>query len=303
MHHRTLLMALMGLSLASPLAADNAGMPAPVLTLPAAPEPSYGPDSEVRPEVAKGAISEHIWKDSKIFPGTQRKYYVYTPTQYDAAKPCPVMVFQDGHAFVSTTGDFRVPTVLDNLIAKGDIPPMVAIFIDPGHTGAGEPAGGPWKSDNRSVEYDTLSDAYARFLLEEILPEVGRTRNLTKDPNQRGICGSSSGGICAWTVAWERPDEFRKVISFIGSFTNIRGGDAYPGLIRKTPAKPIRGFFQDGIHDLDNAHGNWPLGNMQMQAALAFAKYDYSYSWGQGGHSGRHGGTLLPDALRWLWRN
>jgi enterochelin esterase family protein len=275
--------------------------PAPVLTLPDVPEPAYGADSAPQPGVPRGTITEHRWNDSKVFPGTARKFFVYKPAQYDPATPAAVMVFQDGHAFVNPTGDFRVPVVLDNLIHQGAIPPIVAIFIDPGHIGP-EPAADPWKNNNRSVEYDTLSDAYARFLLEEILPEVGKTLNLTNEPARRAICGTSSGGICAWTVAWERPGECAKVISLIGSFTNIRGGDAYPGMIRKTPAKPIRGFFQEGINDLDNQHGSWPLANMQMQAALEFAHYDHRYVWGTGKHSGRHGGTLLPEALRWLWR-
>lgn len=276
--------------------------PAPVLGLPGVGEPVYGPDSQVQPGVPKGTVSEHLWSDSKIFPGTKRKYFVYVPAGHDPAKPAAVMVFQDGHAFVNPAGDYRVPVVLDNLIHAGSIPPLIAVFVDPGHCQGDFPASA-WKNDNRSLEYDTLSDAYARFLLEEILPEVARTHKLTDDPNQRAICGASSGGICAWTVAWQRPDAFRKVVSFIGSFTNIRGGDVYPGLIRKTPPKPIRAFLQDGIHDLDNQHGSWPLANMQMQAALEFAKYDFRYVWGTGGHSGKHGGTLLPDALRWLWRN
>ncbi|MBK1881544.1 esterase family protein [Luteolibacter pohnpeiensis] len=274
---------------------------APKLTLPEMPEPKLGADSMPQDGVPKGTVSEHVWKDSKIFPGTIRSYYIYQPAQYDPQQPTAVMVFQDGHAYVNPNGDFRVPTVFDNLIQKGDIPPIIGIFINPGIV-AEELPKEPWKAKNRSVEYDTLSDAYARFLLEEILPEVGKTYNLTNDPDQRAICGMSSGGICAWTVAWERPDAFHKVVSQIGSFTNIRGGDVYPGLIRKTPMKPIRGFFQDGINDLDNAHGSWPLGNLQMQAALKFAGYDFKYVWGHGSHSGKHGGAIFPDTLRWLWR-
>lgn len=135
-----------------------------------------------------------------------------------------------------------------------------------------------------------------------MLPEVGRKYNLTKDPEGRAVCGVSSGGICAFTVAWERPDQFRKVMSHIGSFTNIRGGHVYPALIRKTPPKSLRIFLQDGSNDLDNAHGNWPLSNQQMAAALKFAKYDYRFEFGDGGHTHKHGGSLLPDSLRWLWR-
>lgn len=211
------------------------------------------------------------------------------------------MVFQDGHAYIKADGEFRIPVVFDNLIADGEIPPIIGIFIDPGHKGADFPEI-PWKNDNRSVEYDTLSSDYASFLIDEILPMVSKDYNLTKDPDKRAICGTSSGGICAWTVAWERPDEFRKVVSSIGSFTNIRGGDAYPGLIRKAGNKPIRAFLQDGINDLDNKHGSWPLGNMAMEAALKFKGYDYKYVWGHGGHSGKQMGALFPEVLRWLWR-
>ncbi len=291
--------ALFWLTLAAlPLRAE---VGSPALSLPEMPPPVLGPDSKVKNGVLKGTMTQHEWKDSKVFPGTVRKYAVYQPAQYDPKKPTPVIVFQDGHNYAKLDGEFRVPVVLDNLIAARDIPPMIAIFINPGHVATELPKE-PWKSSNRSVEYDTLSDAYARFLIEEILPEVGKTLNLTTDPDQRAICGMSSGGICAWTVAWQRPDVFRKVISQIGSFTNIRGGDAYPGMIRKTEKKPIRAFFQEGINDLDNPHGSWPLGNMQMEAALKFAKYDYRYVWGHGGHDGKHGGAIFPETMRWIWR-
>jgi len=275
--------------------------PSPTLSLPEMPEPALGADSTPKDGVAKGTVTTHVWKDSKVFPGTIREYHVYIPAQYDAAKPCAVMVFQDGHAYLNPTGDTRATVVFDNLISAKEIPPIIGIFINPGHLGSELPQD-PWKSSNRSVEYDTLSDAYARFLLEEILPEIAKTKNLSTDPEQRAICGMSSGGICAWTVAWQRPDAFRKVVSQIGSFTNIRGGDVYPGLIRKADKKPIRAFFQEGIHDLDNPHGSWPLGNMQMQAALKFAGYDHRFVWGHGEHSGKHGGAIFPDTLRWLWR-
>jgi enterochelin esterase-like enzyme len=148
-----------------------------------------------------------------------------------------------------------------------------------------------------------LSDQYTRFLLEEILPEVGSKYLLTNDPEGRAICGISSGGICSWTVAWERPDKFRKVLTHVGSFTNIRGGHVYPVLIRKGPSRPIRIFLQDGSHDLDNTFGNWPLANQEMAAALKFAHYDYQFVLGDGAHNGKHGGAILPDSLRWLWRD
>ena len=211
------------------------------------------------------------------------------------------MVFQDGHTYIGETGDFRVPVVFDNLIRKGEMPVTIGIFINPGHQGK-EPPKIPWQSSNRSFEYDTLSDQYARFLLEEILPEVGKRYKLTDDPKCRAICGISSGGICALTVAWQRPDAFRKVLSHVGSFTNIRGGYVYPSLIRSTPNKPIRTFLQDGSNDLDNQFGNWWLANLQMESALKFKHYDYKFVGGTGKHGGKHGGAILPDSLRWLWR-
>lgn len=262
-----------------------------------------GHDSMRHDNVPRGKVTEHVWK-SEIFPGTIRRYWVYVPAQYDPSQPASVMVFQDGHAYVDEAGQFRVPIVFDNLIHAGDLPVVVGIFVDPGHLADGLPEKPGWRPrpENRSFEYDTLSDQYARFLLVELLPEVGRHYALTDDPEQRAICGISSGGICAWTVAWHRPDAFRKVMSHVGSFVNIRGGHVYPALIRKTEPKPIRVFLQDGSGDLDNQHGNWPLANQQMAAALKFAGYDYRFEFGEGAHNGIHGGAILPDALRWLWR-
>jgi len=179
------------------------------------------------------------------------------------------------------------------------------VFINPGHRGADAPAGDGWGNrNNRSFEYDSLGEAYARFLVEELLPFVTNTYglNLSADPRQRAICGMSSGGICAWTVAWERPDQFGKVLSHIGSFVNIRGGHVYPALIRKTERKPIRVFLQDGSNDLNNLHGNWPLANQEMASALAFAGYDFQFVFGDGAHNGKHGGALFPDSVRWLFR-
>ena len=251
--------------------------------------------------VPKGEVTQHRW-ESRIFEGTVRDYWLYVPKQYDPSRPACLMVFQDGRSYVNTesNGLFRVPTVFDNLIHKMEMPVTIGIFLNPGEVPPSEP--GRQARRNRSFEYDSLGDQYARFLLEEILPEVGKKYNLTKDPEGRAICGMSSGGICAFTVAWERPDAFRKVLSHIGSFTNIRGGHAYPALIRKTERKPIRVFLQDGSNDLDNLHGNWPLANQQMAAALKFAKYDYQFVYGDGAHNGKHGGSILPDSLRWLWR-
>ena len=255
------------------------------------------PDSAERSDVPRGKTTKKDpWK-SKIFDGTTRDWWVYVPSQYKDGEPACVMVFQDGAGYK----DF-VPTVFDNLIAKKDMPVTVGIFINPGKFED--------LRSNRSIEYDTLSDQYARFLLEEILPEVEKTVKLRHDPESRAIAGISSGGICAWTVAWQRPDDFRKVLSWVGSFTNIasgasgrEGGHNYEALIRKSPAKPIRVFLQDGANDLDNANGNWPLANQQMAKALAFKDYDYAFILGQGFHSNKHGRSLLPDSLRWLWRD
>jgi len=261
-------------------------------------------DESMRHEgVPRGEVTEHTWK-SAIFPDTIRRYWLYVPAQYDEAQPLGVMVFQDGHAYVDVEGQFRVPVVFDNLMHRGELPPLIGIFIDPGHLKDALPPNPGWRPspENRSFEYDTLSDQYARMLLEEILPEVEQRHRLTDDPQQRAICGISSGGICAWTVAWQRPDAFRKVMSHVGSFVNIRGGHVYPALIRKTEPKPIRVFLQDGSGDLDNRHGNWPLGNQQMAKALEFADYDSKFVYGEGAHNGIHGGAILPDALRWLWR-
>jgi enterochelin esterase family protein len=263
-------------------------------------EYKLGPDSQVQEGVPRGKVTKHAW-NSQIFAGTVRDYFVYVPAQYDPARPACVMVFQDGEAYVKEDGDFRVPMVFDNLIHKGQMPVTIGVFINPGVFPAKEASQKP--DSNRSFEYDSLSDQYARFLLEEILPEVGKEHNLVKEASGRAICGISSGGICSWTVAWERPDAFSKVLSHVGSFTNIRGGHVYPALIRKTPPKPIRVFLQDGANDLDNQHGSWPLANQEMAASLKFAKYDYRFEYGNGAHSGKHGGAILPESLRWLWRD
>jgi enterochelin esterase family protein len=211
------------------------------------------------------------------------------------------MVFQDGGGYVKRDGSWRVPVVFDNLIAKKEMPVTVAVFINPGEFPEKPDAkGGPGK--NRSAEYDSLGGTYSKFLLEEILPEVGKTVKLTNDPEGRAIAGSSSGGICAFTVAWEHPESFRKVFSTIGSFTNIRGGNAYPDMVRKADKKPIRVFQQDGSNDLVNQFGSWPEANKAMAAALEEKGYDHKLVFGEGTHNPRHGASIMPDAMRWLWR-
>lgn len=273
-------------------------------TLHAAPQDDQyvlGPDSQVRADVPHGKVTQMpAWTDSKIFPGTTRDWWIYVPAQYSKDKPAAVMVFCDGGGFVKADGQFRAPVVFDNLIAKGEMPVTIGIFIQPGTFPTSNPK--EKARSNRSFEYDSLGDLYARFLLEEILPAVAKDYNLTKNPDERAICGNSSGGICAFTVAWEKPDAFRKVVSHIGSFTNIRGGHIYPALIRKTNQKPIKVFLQDGKNDLDNQFGNWPLANQDMAAALKFSGYDYQLILGEGTHNGKHGAAMLPNTLRWLWQ-
>ncbi|MFN3651756.1 MAG: alpha/beta hydrolase [Armatimonadota bacterium] len=256
------------------------------------------PDTVERQGVSKGKVTKHEWR-SRVFDGTIRDYWVYVPVQYRDEQPAAVMVFQDGESYLRQA---KMATVFDNLIARGDLPPTIGIFINPGRFENGR--------SNRSFEYDTLSDQYARFIRDEILPEVGKSYRLTTDPERRAICGISSGAICAWTVAWQMPDQFRKVISHVGSYVNIaagptlrEGGHNYAALIRKTPKKPIRVWLQDGANDLNNEHGNWPLANQEMASSLDFAGYDYYFDYGKGFHSLNHGAATLPESLRWLFRD
>ena len=261
---------------------------------------TLGPDSMEHEGVPKGKVEKFEWT-SKIFHGTRRDGWVYVPAQYDASKPACVMIFQDGGGYQEPKGSWRVPTVFDNLIHKQQMPVTIGIFLNPGVIPPSGPDALP--RSNRSFEYDSPGDQYARFLLEEVLPEVGKTYNLAKDGNSRGLCGISSGGICAFTAAWERPNEFQRVVSFVGSFTNLRGGNFYPDVIRKTEPKPIRVFLQDGKKDLNNFAGSWLIANQDMAAALDFAGYDYQFIVGEEGHNAKHGGAVLPDAMRWVWRD
>ena len=255
--------------------------------------------------VPTGRIEIFEFNESKIYPETARRCWLYIPAQYDGTKPAALMVFQDGHEYVSETGSQRVPVVFDNLIARGEMPVTLGLFINPGHRGGDLPTAKGWANrNNRSFEYDSMGGDYARFLINELLPFVQKKFSLkiSEDPELRAIGGMSSGAICAFTVAWERPDQFRKVLSQIGSFVNIRGGNVYPSLIRKTERKPIRTFLQEGSNDLNNLHGDWPLANREMVSALTFSGYDVKFVLGEGSHSGKHGGVILPDSLRWLWR-
>lgn len=283
-------------------------------------------DSLPQPGVPKGRLEGPFEFRSRHIPGTVRRYWIYVPAQYTGDTPANVLVFQDGQRATNPAGALRVPQVLENLIHKKEIPVTIGIFVTPGHRAETYPDDlGFGNPNNRAAEYDALSDTYARFIVEEMLPEVGRRYRLTDDPARRAIGGASSGAICAFTVAWHRPDQFRNVVSLIGSYVSIGyrpaqdgqpmipGGDLYPTLIRKNPIKPIKIFLQDGSGDLDNAHGNWFLANQQMLAAFHYAnrtadakevpgpRYAVRHEWGDGAHSDVHGGALLPDILRWIW--
>ena len=265
-------------------------------------EYKLGPDSMQQPDVPKGEVSYYKAKNSKVYPGSEHDVWVYVPKQYDAAKPACVMIFQDGGGFQDRNGGFRVPVVFDNLIAKKQMPVTVAIMINPGVVPP--PAGAnALPRYNRSFEYDDPTDRYARFLLEEILPEVGKKVNLSQNPDDRGLCGSSSGGIASFVAAWTRPDQFHRVISYIGSFTDLRGGNTFASDIRKYEPRPLRVFMQDGRADQDIYSGNWFIGNQDVAAALKFARNDVQFVIGNQGHSGQQGASILPDALRWLWRD
>ncbi|TAL04110.1 MAG: gluconolactonase [Verrucomicrobia bacterium] len=267
----------------------------------AADDYQLGPDSQAQPGVPQGMVEKFTFVASKIFPGTARDCWIYVPAQYDAAKPACVMIFQDGGGYVTTNGGWRVPVVFDNLIARKEMPVTIGVFINPGVVPAAN--SNSLSRFNRSFEYDGLGDRYARFLLEEILPEVARKYNLATDANSRAIAGASSGAICAFTAAWERPDAFARVFSTIGTYVGLRGGNEYPTLIRKTAPKPLRVFLQDGSGDNNSYGGNWWLANQEMLSALEFAGYEVNHIWGDGAHSSKHGGSILPDALRWLWKD
>lgn len=248
--------------------------------------------------VPVGKVTKHEWQ-SNIYKNF-REYYVYVPAQYDASKPAALMVFQDGHAYVNETGDQRVPIVYDNLIHEKKLPVTICLFVNPGNVTKDYPES-RFRATNRAEEYDVMNDRYATMLMDEIIPELKKQYNISNDSKMHGIGGLSSGAICAFTAAWEHPEYFSKVLSQIGSFTNIKGGNNYPSIIRKTKIKDIRIFMQDGTNDLDNEHGNWWLANLEMEAALKYKGYDFKFAKGTGTHSGKHGGSILPESLIWLW--
>jgi enterochelin esterase family protein len=287
-------------------------------------------DSQVHLGIRHGQLTGPFEFHSDVFAGTVRRYWVYVPAGYHARRgPAPnLLVFQDGQRATNPDGSLRIQNVLDNLIAKGDIPPTLGVFITPGNMSEHYPDNlGMGNPDHRYQEYDSLTDDYARMLIDELLPHIAQSYRFSDDPTRRAIGGTSSGAICAFTVAWHRPDAFTNVISMIGSYTSIAAqpeanvgpyapaGDLYPRLIRREPIRPLRIFLQDGSNDLDNEHGNWWLANLEMLSALNWAnanadannvegaRYEVRHVWGDGGHSDQHGGSLLPDILRWIWRD
>jgi Putative esterase len=284
--------------------------------LAAPPDDTYhlGPDSEPHEGVPQGKIIGPTALPSKIYPNTTRDYWVYVPAQYDASRPAGLMIFFDGHAYVGLNGSYRIPYVFDNLIYRREMPVTIGVFINPGHRpDQKEATDRDWGdgTTNRRVEYNALDDKYSKLIVDELLPAIKKQYNISDDPENRAISGASSGAICAFTVAWHRPDQFRKVISTIGSFTNIMGGHVYPDLIRKSEPKPIRVFLQDGVND-NRGRGrggnydptrDWHAQNIKMVQALTEKKYDLNYTWGIGTHSNKQGGAIMPEMLRWLWRD
>lgn len=256
------------------------------------------PYSKPQDGVPKGEIKGPFEWRSEIFPGTVREYAIYVPAQYDADQPACSMIVQDG---LRKALQWKLPTVLDNLIHKGEVPVQIGIFVSPGVVPAAN--GNAKGRNNRSFEYDAMGDRYAQFLLEEIIPEVSKSYNLSTNPNDRMIAGASSGAIAAFTAAWERPNEFRRIFSAIGTYVSLRGGNEYPSLIRKFENKPLRVYLQDGSNDLDIYAGSWWVANQAMLSSLKFSGYDVAHNWGEGGHNGKHSTAIMPDALRWLWRN
>jgi sugar lactone lactonase YvrE/enterochelin esterase-like enzyme len=252
-------------------------------------------------DVPKGDVTRYTFSESRIFPGTTRDYWVYVPRQYDPATPACVYINQDGV-------QWKAPEVFDKLIAAKEMPVTIGVFIMHGRVKA--PGKEALDRFNRSYEYDGLGDAYARFVLDEVLPDVekktapdGRAIRLSKDGNDRAIGGSSSGAVCAWTAAWERPDAFRRVFSAVGTYVGLRGANNYPTLIRKYEPKPLRVFLQDGSKDLNIYGGDWWMANQEMERALTFAGYEVQHVWGEGGHDGKQGTEVFPDAMKWLWKD
>jgi enterochelin esterase-like enzyme len=285
---------------------------------PQAPNPNAhyhaGPDSLVEDGVPKGEIRGPFTLPSEAYPGTQHTYWVYVPAQYDPAVAASLMIFNDGQAFMNPNGDLRAQNVMDNLIYRREIPVMIGVFINPGRRpDQPEPNASEWgdRTTNRPTEYNTLDDKYARVIVDELMPVLYKQYNISKDPEQHAIGGASSGAIAAFTVAWQRPAEFHKVLSIVGSFVNLRGGHVYADLVRKTEKKPIRIFLQDGRNDnrgtgrggtYDETR-DWFLQNVRLMQALTEKGYDVNYTWGMNLHGQKMGGQILPEMMRWIWRD
>ncbi len=261
----------------------------------------YGPDSTAQQGVPSGTVTTFEWNQSSVYPGTSRKFWVYVPDQYDPSEPASLMVFQDGEGYLDPRDEVRAAVVLDNLIHRGEVPVTIGVFVDPGVFDGVADAG---RGKNRNAEYDAFDDRYVSFLLEEIVPEVTARWSITDDHDRWVICGFSSGGNCAFTAAWHRPDAFRRVICSSSSFAQMPDGNPFPALIAQTPTKPLRIFMQVGHRDLgwNEPDGNWLADNLRVAAALAEADYDFRLVLGDGGHSANHMGVLLPDSLRWMFR-
>jgi enterochelin esterase-like enzyme len=273
-----------------------------------------GPDSLEQEGVPKGKIRGPFTLPSAVYPGTQHTYWVYVPTQYSPAEAVSLMVFNDGQAFKNPTGNIRAHNVLDNLIHRREIPVMIAVFINPGRRpDQPEPTPQNWgdRDTNRPTEYNSLDDRYARVVVDELLPALAKEYNISPDPERRGIGGASSGAIAAFTVAWERPNAFRKVLSIVGSFVNLRGGHAYAEIVVAAEKKPLRVFLQDGRNDNRALSQNgaydqtrdWFYQNVRLMQALTKRGYDVNYAWGMNRHGQAMGGAILPEMMRWLWRD
>jgi enterochelin esterase-like enzyme len=275
-----------------------------------------GPDSLSHDGVPKGEIRGPSVIPSQAYPGTQHTYWVYVPKQYDRSVPASLMIFQDGQAFKDMEGNIRAPNVLDNLIYRREIPVMITVFINPGRTPEQpEPHPKNWgdRDTNRPTEYNSLDDKYARVIVDELMPVLYKEYNISKDPVRHGIGGASSGAIAAFTVAWQRPNDFRKVLSIVGSFVNLgdRGGDTYADIVRKSEKKPIRVFLQDGRNDnrgvgrggAYDQRRDWFFQNVRLMQALSEKGHDVNYTWGMNTHGQRMGGPILPEMMRWLWRD
>lgn len=272
-----------------------------------------GPDSLPQEGVPKGKLIGPTTLPCEVYPGTSHTYWVYVPAQYEATRPAALMIYNDGQAMISMNGDVRVPNVFDNLIFRREMPVTIGVFINPGRRpDQPEPSPRDWgdRNTNRPTEYNTPDDKYARVIVDELMPVLAKQYNISKDPEMHAIAGASSGGIAAFSVAWERPNEFRKVISVVGSFVNLRGGQVYPERVMASEKKPIRMFFQDGVNDNRALRGDkydadrdWHLQNVRLVEAMTKKGYDVNYTWGIGLHGQKQGGAIMPEMMRWIWRD